>query len=377
MKIKFKQMKKITIYTVLIMITCGIIAACKKMDSTYKEFIVPGGITYTGKITSPLVYTGRNRIKIAWLRGADPTVVKARVYWNSQQDSMDVTIPTTGDTISAVVSGLQEKQYNFIVKTFDAKGNSSVPVELLGESFGTRYETLLLTRPILASETDATGTLTIQWGNANISGGAYATDVKYTDVNNQIQVKRFLIGENISTINDYKIGTLYQYRTVYIPGIRGIDSFFTPYVNQNVSSRLNKANWLATADSFAVTSQLPNGPAIKAIDDDIKTFWHTETTSTKVYPHWLAVDLKKTINVSRVELTCRQDNATTFTAFTIQGSMDGTNWTDYGSYTLVMKNATQSFSVANSPQMRYIRIYAATGPNYYANLAEFTAFGYE
>ncbi len=370
-------MKKITVYAVVVIFTCCIIAACKKMDSTYKEFLVPGGITYTGKITSPLVYTGRGRVKIAWLRGADPTVVKTRIYWNSQQDSMEVVIPATGDTISAIVSGLQEKQYNFIVKTFDAKGSTSVPVELLAESFGARYEALLLARPIVASETDASAPLTIQWGNANISGGAYATDVKYTDVNNQVQVKRFLIAENTSTINDYKIGTVYQYRTVYIPGVRGIDSFFTPYINQYVSAKLNKSTWLASTDSFAVSSQLPNGPAIKAIDDDVKTFWHTETTTSRVYPHWLAVDMKKPINVSRVELTCRQDNATTFTAFSIQGSMDGLTWTDYGSYTLVMKNATQSFAVPNSPQMRYIRVYAATGPNYYANLAEFSAFGYE
>jgi hypothetical protein len=370
-------MKKITVYSCLTILLCCMITACQKMDSTYKEFIVPGGITYTGKITSPIVYTGRGRVKIAWLRGADPTVVKTRIYWNSQQDSMEVAIPATGDTISAVVSGLQEKQYNFIVKTFDAQGNNSVPVELLGESFGTRYESLLLARPINASEIDGTGVLTIQWGNANLSGGAYATEVKYTDVNNVVQVKRFLVAESISTIIDYKMGTVYQYRTVYIPGVRGIDSFFTPYINQYVSAKLNKSTWLATADSFAASSQLPNGPAIKAIDDDIKTFWHTETTSSRVYPHWLAVDMKKTINVSRVELTCRQDNFTTFTAFSIQGSIDGLNWTDYGGYTFVMKNVTQSFAVANSPQMKYIRIYAATGPNYYANLAEITVFGYE
>lgn len=370
-------MKKITVYFSLAILVCCIIAACKKMDSTYKEFIVPGGITYTGKITSPLVYTGKGRVKIAWLRGADPTVVKTRIYWNSQLDSIEVATPATGDTISAIVTGLQEKQYNFVVKTFDAKGNKSVPVELLGESFGSRYESLLLARPIVAGEIDASGLLTIQWGNANLSGGAYATDVKYTDVNNQEQVKRFLVAESVSTITDYKVGTVYQYRTVYIPGARGIDSFFTPYVNQYVSAKINKSTWLATSDSFAVTSQLPNGPPIKAIDDDVKTFWHTETNTSKVYPHWLAVDMKKTINVSRVELTCRQDNTTTFTAFNIQGSMDGLTWTDYGSYTLVMKNATQSYSIPNNPPMRYIRIYAATGPNYYANLAEFSVFGFE
>jgi hypothetical protein len=58
------------------------------MDSTYKQYVVPGGLTYAGKPTSPKAYSGLNRIKIAWLRGADPSVVKAKIFWNNFADSL-------------------------------------------------------------------------------------------------------------------------------------------------------------------------------------------------------------------------------------------------------------------------------------------------
>ncbi|RZJ85727.1 MAG: hypothetical protein EOO20_19740 [Chryseobacterium sp.] len=351
--------------------------ACKKMDETYKQYVVTGGITYAGKVTAPLVYAGKNRIKIAWLRGADPNVTSAKIYWNNFQDSTRITIPSTGDTISVIIPNLQERQYTFVAKTFDAKGNTSIPVELLGESFGSKYEALLVARPVSSYEFDANGKLTIEWGLANVSGGAYATEVQYTDATNLIKTKRFLVAETSSSIADYKPGTQIQIRTIYVPNQRSIDNFYTPYVTYNVSGKINKSTWTATSDSFATTSQLPNGPPAKAIDDNITTFWHTETTATRVFPHWLAVDMKKLISVSRVELTCRQDNFTTFTSFTLQGSNDGVTWTDAETFPFVMKNPTQSYMLTNVLKTRYIRIYATTGPNYYANLAEFSVFGYE
>jgi len=373
-------MKKTLIYITVIFLLAGAFAGCKKMDSTFKQYVVPGGLVYTAKVTSPIVYTGRNRIKIAWLRGADPSVTKTKIYWNSKQDSVIVATPATGDTISVIIPNLEEKQYNFVAITYDDKGHSSVPVELLGESFGDKYDASLLARPIVSSELDEAGNMNITWAAANTTGGAYATDVQYTDVNDKTQTRRFLVSDEISTITDYKVGTTYQYRTVYIPNLLGIDSFYTPYITQYVAAKIKKAGLVVTADSFAATSQLPlGGPAKFAFDDDIKTFWHTHHTPAPVppFPHWLMVDMVKTINVTRVELTCRPGVSNTFTEFTMQGSMNGTTWTSYDSFTLVQKDPTQSFVLTGTPKMRYIRIYATKGPNAYANLAEFSVFGYE
>ena len=72
-------MKIIHWYSMILFITVLAFTACKKMDSTYKEFIVPGRLSYIGKATSPKAYAGHNRVEITWLRGADPNVTKAMI----------------------------------------------------------------------------------------------------------------------------------------------------------------------------------------------------------------------------------------------------------------------------------------------------------
>ncbi len=371
-------MKKISTYIIVLCITICTFIACKKMDSTYKKFIVPGGLVYPGKATSAKAYSGLHRIKIAWLRGSDPNVTKARIFWDNYADSVEIKIPPTGDIISYTVENLEERPYSFVVKTYDAAGRVSIPVELFGNSYGDRYQTGLLSRPVNTSEVDLSNTLTIVWRNANITGGAYATDVKYTDQSGHTILKRFRTTQSSSTIPSFTFGSTYQYRTVYVPDTLSIDTFYTEFIPQRIASKLSKANWIATADSYAVTSQLPNGAPQKAIDDDINTFWHTHHTPAPVppFPHWLAVDMKTTYNVTRVELTCRPGVTNTFTAFTMQGSNNGTDWTSYDSFTLAQQDPTQSFILTGTPLMRYIRIYATAGPNAYANLAEFSVYGY-
>ncbi len=362
----------------VLMIVC--LLACKKMDHTYKQFVVSGGITYAGKATSAQTYSGRNRIRIAWLRGADPNVVKAKVYWNNFQDSVVLAIPATGDTIGTIIPNLEEKQYNFVVKTYDAKGNSSVAVELLGESFGAKYEAYLVDRPVTSSELDESGKLTIVWGNANVSGGAYATEVQYTATNGLSKTKQFPIAEETSSIADYKAGTSYSCKTVYRPSVRSIDSFYTPSLTEVVTEKIKKSGLLVTTDSFAATSQLPKGGSAQfAFDDDVTTFWHTHHTPAPipVFPHWIAVDLAKAYTITRAELICRPGVGNSFTTFIIQGSINGTTWTDYGSFTLIQRDAVQSFTLTSPAKMRYFRIYATAGPQTHTSLAEFSVFGYQ
>jgi hypothetical protein len=375
-------MKKTYRYTVMLALAACTVTACKKMDEIYKDFIVPGGLTYAGRITSPIVQSGRERIKISWLRGADPNVTQARIYWNNRADSVNVLIPETGDTVSVIIGKLEEKPYTFEARTFDNKGNKSVPVELLGESYGDKYQSLLVTRPVVRSENEGS-ILTISWSNANKSGGAYVTEVEYTNTANAATVKRFSVDEVSSVIEDYKPGTSYRYRTEYRPGA-SIDPFYTEYLTQFVSYKIPKAGLPVTADSFAATSQLPaGGPAQFAFDDDVNTFWHTHHTPAPVpgFPHWLMVDLKKAYSITRAELFSRPGVTNGFAEFTIQGSINGTVWTDYGAFTKLQKDQGESFVLkGGAATMRYFRLYItapAVAGQAHTNLAEFTVFGYE
>ena len=81
---------------------------CKEIDDSFKDFVVPGGIVYPQKVVNPMVNSGYQRIKISWLRGADPSVTKARIFWNNYNDSIEVIIPPVGDTISVIINDLPE-----------------------------------------------------------------------------------------------------------------------------------------------------------------------------------------------------------------------------------------------------------------------------
>ena len=352
-----------------------LITACKKMDDNYKKYIVEGGIIYPGKALSPVVYPGNNRAKISWLRGSDPKVVKARIFWNNNTDSVEVLIPEKTDTVSYTFEQLPENEYSFMIRTYDDAGNVSVPVEVSGSVFGEKYQAGLLNRAVNASELFSDGSLSVSWGAADTATGAVATQVRYINAADQTVVQWFSALEGESLIQDFKSG--FEYRTLYLPDSLAIDTFYTAYEFQQPTIKIPKHNWIATANSYEASGQLPNGPPEKVLDDNDQTYWHSRHTSALTgYPHWLAFDMLQPVAVSRVELSSRPDYfREDFTKFIIQGSMDGITWTDYGSFDLPDQAGPQSFSLVNTPVMKHIRIYMTQGVTIHAHLAEFSVYG--
>ncbi|MGV8090725.1 MAG: DUF4998 domain-containing protein [Mangrovibacterium sp.] len=237
----------------LLYIMIGIVwclSSCKEMDSLYEEYIVPNGITYPGKALNPVVYAGKNRVKISWLRGSDPKVVKARIYWNNYTDSANVDVPAGEDTISHIVSGLPENSYSFFIRTFDNKGNVSIPVEVMGTSYGERYQATLLNRAINTYTITGT-TVTVSW-TAIDTVSAYATEIWYTDVAGASRIMYTMSNESVSTISDIKKGTDFTYRTSYVPNHFAIDTFYTAFLKISVPIFDDKFDWLGAGTSAAV-----------------------------------------------------------------------------------------------------------------------------
>src|SRR5688572_1939513 len=91
------------------------LAACSKMDDNYKNYIVPGGIIYPGKPQNAKFYTGNYRAMIAWKRGTDPQISKARIYWNNFSDSVEIAIGLKQDSVSHIFTGLTENIYSYTI----------------------------------------------------------------------------------------------------------------------------------------------------------------------------------------------------------------------------------------------------------------------
>lgn len=354
------------------------IVGCKKMDSTYEQFIVPGSVTYVGKAAKAVAQSGNQRVKISWPRGSDPNVVKARIYWDNFADSVEIDIPANVDTVSHTFENLQEKTYSFVIRTFDNKGNKSIPVELISRSYGVNYAEGLQNRSVLSSEMDNLGVLRINWARADISSGAFETEVKYASLLGPEKIVKIKSKDSVTAITDYKPGTPAKFSTKFLPDSLAIDTFYSTSQTLNIAAKFAKTTWTATANSAEPSAQLPNGgPAQLTIDNRTDTYWHTNHTNAQGnYPYWLAYDFKTSLTVTRVELTSRgRFFGEDFTEFMLQGSDDGSNWSNYGVFVQKEIDTPQSYYLSGF-RHRYIRIYMTKGTTIHSHLAEFSAFGY-
>lgn len=369
-------MKNILCYSIILFIAISVFTSCKKMDSTYKQFIVPGGKTYAGKATSAVAYSGHNRIKISWLRGTDPNVSKARIFWNNFADSVEIVIPPTGDTINYIIDNLPEKSYSFIIRTYDGKGHSSVPVELLSGSYGENYQASLLNRSVNLNTIDINGKVTIVWGGADISNGAFETEVKYTDVLGNPKIQRFPTSESTSVISDIKSGSSYQYRTVYKPDSLSIDQFFTDFSQSGVFN-IDKKGWKIIA--FSSQHDAGVNSVNNFIDGTDATRWHSLAGGSS-YPHFATIDMgvERTITKFGVWRTTFENGGDTRAPNKIQFlvSTDNLNWTDLGVFDFNrFNNGEQVYNISSQPKARYFKFVAVQGPENNMVIGEISAYG--
>lgn len=367
-------MKLINWYLSLILVLS--FTACKKMDSTYSQYVVKGGITYTGKAKSPMAYSGRNRIKISWLRGADPNVSTAKIFWNNFTDSVTVPIPASGDTISVVINDLPEKAYSFIIKTYNNKGDSSIPVELISGSYGERYQSQLLSRPINQLALNKDDKIVIDWGNADITNGAVYTEIKYTDNLGKPKTSRILTSEVASTLSELKWEIPFQYRTVFKPDSLSIDDFYTDYANSGLIS-LDKRDWKIIA--FSTEHDNGTNGVKNFIDGTAGTRWHSRAGGSS-YPHFATIDMgvERTITQFGVWRTTFENGGDNRAPDKIQffTSLDNVTWADQGVFNFNrLINGEQTILLALKPRARYFKFVAVSGPENNMVIGEISAYG--
>lgn len=349
-----------------------IFVACKKMDSTYKQFVVTNGITYPGKATAPVVHSGYNRVRITWLRGSDPKVTRAKIYWNNFTDSVGFDVPANQDTIGYTIPAIPENFYSFIIKTYDSKGNVSVPVELSGSVYGERYRSNLLQRPLISSTINLANKLTLQFDPLPAATTIVGTEIEYTNTSGQVKVVR-LKGDVVSyQFPDYQKETSYRIRTLHMPDAVALDVFYTDY--QVVDAFvLNKTEWRVI--DFSSQNPDANNLSIPAnmIDGNPATRWVSLATTSR-YPHYITVDFGavrtlKTVSLWRWVQAVADERGPNVVQFL--GSVNNTTWSDLGTYNFNrLTNSEQKYNIPNLPQVRYLKVVAVSGPQTFVVLGE-------
>lgn len=373
-------MKKYFILLGALLVLLEVLTACKDMNDIYSEYVVPGGIVYTGKAVAPVVYPGFNRVKISWLRGADPNINKARIFWNNNTDSVEVMISPNSDTINVMINDLAEGFYSFFIKTYDSAGASSVPVEVSGSVYGENYQTSLLNRPVLESIIEK-GTVTLRWGNADILNGATASELRYVNTEGQTIVRKVPVNEDTTIFSGYDAVTeSMKVRTVFVPFqtindttyVMSVDTFYTDYDDIKVSMDLTDLGaLLMTQDygnSFAQSIS-------KLVDNNVSTKFLVRMASV-----WVIFQQPIPSLVTGYALTSAEDVPDRDPKnWTLQSSNDGISWVLLDSRTNVTftnRLERKFFGIpANKESYTYYRFNMTNRAGTIFQLAEMEIFG--
>jgi hypothetical protein len=223
------------LFYIVILAVVSATTSCSKEDD-YKKYLGDAPLVYPGKVDSLKAYPGKNRIMLTWLLLSDPTIVKAKVFWNNRADTAVFPIIRKNgvDTIKAIINNLEERDYFFEVFTYDKNGNESVPAEIKGMVYGAKYEASLLHRILLTSMVIPTGPATYNgmliWDKFNQGEGIIGTKLEYTNANNQAVSLSFPAGnydqQLMTLLPDFVKGNSLSYTTLYKPDMQALDTFY-------------------------------------------------------------------------------------------------------------------------------------------------------
>ena len=206
--------------------------ACSKMDD-YKKYAAGGELVYPTKIGSLKILPGKNRVAVSGIVAVNRGMSSFRVYWNNRKDSVTVPVTLTEeiDTIEYVIPDLPEGPMNFEVRSFDAQGNSSVPLFVVGNVYGERFREGTFQRSVLSSAFNEAGEFIINFQDVSKDMGFYGVRLKYVNADNEA-VDSVVVVPNVEAtvvLDDYVIGSTIDYATIFRPEPNAIDTFTYAY----------------------------------------------------------------------------------------------------------------------------------------------------
>lgn len=266
-------MKIRKLYILILGIT-AVAGACRKMDDYKDKYLSSGAITYAGKIDSVKAHPGDGRIMLSGLLIADPKITELRIYWNNLADSFKLPITRTPnvDTVQAFLNKMEEGVKTYTLVTFDKFGNRSVAVTITGRVYGDVYKSLLLNRTINDGLFDG-DSVSIDWNILDASTGALGCELQYTDKSNNLQ-KLFVKRTDTRTVlPNYKYGTKFSYRTLFLPDTLAIDTFYSKFQDLEVKANITSF-YIKNAGTGFANSDGGNGrwqtPADWITTDDVR-----------------------------------------------------------------------------------------------------------
>lgn len=123
------------------------------------------------------------------------------------------------------------------------------------------------------------------------------------------------------------------------------------------AATVDRSKWTASADSY----EAGNAPS-NVLDSNTSTFWHTEYSPvTAALPHSITIDMKKTMNLTGIVYTPRQDGNSNgnIGQHQIYLSPDNKTWSTISLGTFLDDSEVKTIPFSTT-QARYLKISAIT-----------------
>lgn len=214
------------LFVAALLITLSFIS-CSKWDD-FKKYTADGEIVYPGKLDSVKAFSGKNRVRITGKLNADPKITAVKIFWNNNTDSVvyEIKRNVTGSVFDQTFP-MPESITTFAVYSYDADGHKSVPVYVVGKSFGDNYRKKISNR-IISNIRYLSNNTTITWEVVDPSIGALSTEVKYV-VNGVTKEVSTPAADNSVFDALPNANTLIRFRGVFRPDSTSIDTFCVAY----------------------------------------------------------------------------------------------------------------------------------------------------
>ncbi len=347
------HMKKIINYILAFSTACGILTACDDFMEIHQKWIEGGEIVYATKIDSVAVYGGKERVKLGlWTYNAT-SVEQLVITWNFGTDSlvMPVSFNAGKDSMEVVIDNLPEKAYTFNVNTIDMYGNTSLVEVGTGSSYGADFEGGMNPRKVRSIVMGEDGG-EITWATADEK--VIATQVKFTDADDNAVELTVLPEERITICENIKSGTGFICRSLLLPEPAAIDTFYTEWSEPVVfPANLDRTGW----QIVSCTSEMAGYEASNMLDDDVNSIWHTNYQTGDPFPHVIVIDMLRQVQVNSISLTRRIGFPALQGTFRYEISSDNEEYETLGEAVFGDPDVLE-FVLATPESGRYIRLTA-------------------
>ena len=224
-------MKKLTYLLIPVIVMLIIFGACSKMNDLHDPYLKMGERIYLNKLDTAFIGPGTNRIKLSYLN-TDPKAAIIKLYWQSKSDSLLITMDknSLNDTVSILIPDFAEDTYTFQLVTMDSeKKYKSMPYEVNANVYGEKFANSLGDRSLSLSQyVTSLQELTLKWVRA--PKYYIGSEIKYYPRGESTpKVLKISNTDNELKVPDFDIDKDLHIRTVYLPDVAAIDTFYTEF----------------------------------------------------------------------------------------------------------------------------------------------------